>query len=96
MAKEVTDAELKDVATVSAGGNEKIGQLISDAMARVVRGAGDAAMRGGQAHRRCHCCVCLPAHVEPCCDGWFVAFATDLPTFLLVCPCDRCRAARAW
>jgi len=37
MAKEVTDDELKDVATVSAGGNEKIGQLISDAMARVGR-----------------------------------------------------------
>lgn len=38
MAKEVTDDELKDVATVSAGGNEKVGQLISDAMARVGRG----------------------------------------------------------
>jgi chaperonin GroEL len=37
MAKEVTDDELKDVATVSAGGNEKVGQLISDAMARVGR-----------------------------------------------------------
>ena len=34
---EVTDGELKDVATVSAGGNENIGQLISDAMARVGR-----------------------------------------------------------
>ncbi|PSC70609.1 chaperonin 60B2 [Micractinium conductrix] len=37
LAKDVTDEELKDVATVSAGGNEKIGQLISDAMMRVGR-----------------------------------------------------------
>ena len=37
MSKEVTDDELKDVATVSAGGNEKIGQLIRDAMERVGR-----------------------------------------------------------
>lgn len=37
MSKEVTDDELKDVATVSAGGNEKVGQLIKDAMERVGR-----------------------------------------------------------
>ncbi|EFN51452.1 hypothetical protein CHLNCDRAFT_59809 [Chlorella variabilis] len=37
VSKDVTDEELKDVATVSAGGNEKIGQLISDAMMRVGR-----------------------------------------------------------
>jgi len=37
LSKDVTDEELKDVATVSAGGNEKIGQLISDAMMRVGR-----------------------------------------------------------
>ncbi|KAL4423737.1 hypothetical protein ABPG75_001038 [Micractinium tetrahymenae] len=37
LSKDVTDEELKDVATVSAGGNEKIGQLISDAMQRVGR-----------------------------------------------------------
>lgn len=37
LSKPVTDEELKDVATVSAGGNEKIGQLISDAMMRVGR-----------------------------------------------------------
>lgn len=37
LAKEVTDDELKDVATVSAGGNEKIGELIQAAMARVGR-----------------------------------------------------------
>lgn len=34
---DVTDADLANVATVSAGGNETIGQLISDAMARVGR-----------------------------------------------------------
>ncbi|KAL4527289.1 hypothetical protein Ndes2526B_g09008 [Nannochloris sp. 'desiccata'] len=37
IAKDVTDEELRDVATVSAGGNERIGQLIHDAMARVGR-----------------------------------------------------------
>jgi chaperonin GroEL len=37
MAAPVSDSELKDVATVSAGGNEKIGELIADAMARVGR-----------------------------------------------------------
>jgi len=37
LSQDVTDEELKDVATVSAGGNEKIGQLISDAMMRVGR-----------------------------------------------------------
>lgn len=37
MSKDVTDDELKDVATVSAGGNEVIGQLIHDAMERVGR-----------------------------------------------------------
>ncbi|PRW61354.1 ru large subunit-binding subunit chloroplastic isoform A [Chlorella sorokiniana] len=37
LAQDVTDEELKDVATVSAGGNDKIGQLISDAMSRVGR-----------------------------------------------------------
>ncbi|KAI7844899.1 hypothetical protein COHA_001548 [Chlorella ohadii] len=37
LAQDVTDEELKDVATVSAGGNDKIGQLISDAMQRVGR-----------------------------------------------------------
>lgn len=37
LAKEVTDEELKDVATVSAGGNERIGDLIHEAMSRVGR-----------------------------------------------------------
>lgn len=37
MSTEVSDEALKDVATVSAGGNEKVGQLIHDAMARVGR-----------------------------------------------------------
>ena len=37
ISKDVSDEELKDVATVSAGGNERIGQLISDAMQRVGR-----------------------------------------------------------
>ena len=34
---EVSDADLANVATVSAGGNEVVGKLISDAMARVGR-----------------------------------------------------------
>ncbi|KAK2078922.1 hypothetical protein QBZ16_002612 [Prototheca wickerhamii] len=37
LSKDVSDAELRDVATVSAGGNEVVGQLIADAMARVGR-----------------------------------------------------------
>ena len=37
LSKPVSDEELKDVATVSAGGNEKIGELIHDAMIRVGR-----------------------------------------------------------
>lgn len=37
MSTEVSDAALKDVATISAGGNERIGQLIADAMERVGR-----------------------------------------------------------
>lgn len=37
MSVEVSDADLANVATVSAGGNEVVGQLISDAMARVGR-----------------------------------------------------------
>ncbi|KAK9815213.1 hypothetical protein WJX72_000058 [[Myrmecia] bisecta] len=37
LSKNVTDEELASVATVSAGGNEVVGQLISDAMARVGR-----------------------------------------------------------
>ncbi|DBA84690.1 hypothetical protein WJX77_004967 [Trebouxia sp. C0004] len=37
MSTDVTDADLANVATVSAGGNEVIGQLISDAMACVGR-----------------------------------------------------------
>jgi len=37
MSTDVSDDALKDVATVSAGGNERVGQLIHDAMARVGR-----------------------------------------------------------
>lgn len=37
LSTEVQDSDLANVATVSAGGNETIGQLISDAMARVGR-----------------------------------------------------------
>ena len=37
MSTDVSDEALKDVATVSAGGNERVGQLIHDAMARVGR-----------------------------------------------------------
>jgi chaperonin GroEL len=37
MSAEVSDADLANVATVSAGGNEVVGGLISDAMARVGR-----------------------------------------------------------
>lgn len=35
--KEVTDDELSSVATVSAGGNEEVGKMIADAMAKVGR-----------------------------------------------------------
>jgi chaperonin GroEL len=37
LSSDVSDADLANVATVSAGGNEVVGQLISDAMARVGR-----------------------------------------------------------
>jgi len=37
LSKEVEDSELADVATVSAGGNVEVGQMISEAMARVGR-----------------------------------------------------------
>ena len=37
IARQVEDAELANVATVSAGGNEEVGAMISDAMARVGR-----------------------------------------------------------
>ena len=37
LSKEVDDSELADVAAVSAGGNEEVGTMISDAMAKVGR-----------------------------------------------------------
>lgn len=37
MSKEVTDSELADVAAVSAGNNEEVGQMIAEAMSKVGR-----------------------------------------------------------